>query len=231
MTHNNVFEVVALLLCVLVIAANAVCNVPPSSVCSAITQQCTATYFKAQLNDTSISPTFRNALLTAFRNCNPGNGTDCCSDPCAKHTRPSDCFAEPGCYPLSTAQDVVTCLTRSKLCSLATEGAWCNSMDYCTWSSANSLCTWQLPVGKTPAPASPLAPDENVDEKCPGLHPLVIAMLALMFISFVAGVAVVVVVVRRKQMQADAEAAEQDRKEQLRRERAKKFAAQKNGGL
>lgn len=163
---------------------------------------CTANFF-AKLSSSSV-----NDMI--FTSCIPVAGElQCCADPCSSFPSASLC-PSASCAPLRTAGGSgpaapINCVSRDKLCwRLVTETS-CKTFKFCQWS--NSLCQFVVPTlsGGTGAP--------SVADVCPALHPAVVAMLALMFVSIVIAIVVVAVVVVVNQRKADKAALEEEERD------------------
>jgi hypothetical protein len=98
------------------------------------------------------------------------------------------------------------CISSQLLC-WSLNATQCATRRYCSWvtaaSFANSYCNYTTPLI---APATALA--QEMASTCPALHPVVLAILVVMFITLLGAIAVVVVVVvmnKKKQEDLDRE--------------------------
>jgi hypothetical protein len=133
---------------------------------------------------------------------NPSGGL--CVDECVVRT---SCMSSSICTLVPGRSTALNCVSKDKLCSAfsGSNASLCQSMPMCGFDSSSKACYFAPPSNPTTPPG------ESVAEKCPALHPIVIAMLVLMFLTFIAGVVIVAVVVIRNQKKADEE---EQRKEQ-----------------
>jgi hypothetical protein len=145
------------------------------------------------------SATSNQAYMQKYRLCAPtGPSMDrCCVDEC--HVRkPSSCTTSHGtnaCMFVQGSGTQLMCMVRDKVCALLTNATQCNMYSFCKFESGNcNFAEPTIPQG---------AAGDSVADKCPALHPVVIAMLALMFITFVGAVVLVAVVVYRNQKKFD----------------------------
>lgn len=201
----------AVLAALLVGGGNAVCNMNP--MCATPNNAvCDAAYFN------NAFATSTNLLVkTQFLTCIADSGA-CCQDDCyvpasgssSPVKTPQECLntnmdttATPPvtrCAALpSTSLGSVLCVNKEKLCMLLNENQCQARGSYCSW--ANGACKFQVSQfgGATAGPA------KSAEDECPAMHPLVIAMLVLMFISLVVAVVVVAVTVIQRQKEADLE--------------------------
>jgi len=164
-------------------------------------------------------------LLNRYRMCIQGPSTPtqpngvCCVDNCAVQDS-SSCISA-GCALIPGRGTASLCIGRNKLCGLLT-GAQCTYYSFCNRTSPTSPCRFQGPK------AINVAPGPSVADSCPALHPLVVAMLALMFITFVGAVVIVGIVVWRNQKKADEEEARREAAEAAAAE-AKRQRQSRNG--
>lgn len=170
MMLSNAVAIPVLVWCfVLTRTAEAACSATAACTAGA-NVQCDLTYI---MNQISLgSPT---AFLQYYA-CVPQQAPpSCCGDPCFLHSDFSSCASDPSgeCIGLPSVGTQALCVHRDKLCGMYNQSI-CELNPLCVFSA--SVCMFRSATSLfTPEPASP----------CPALHPLVIAMLALMLFTFV----------------------------------------------
>jgi len=195
---------------------------------AALPGTCDHTFFAAlTVGNAGAMPGLRDQFLDCWPYDTGAGGTlPCCVDQCRRYASPSRCASDNNCVNLPGPQGgtASTCVNKNKLCMLFGSQGCGSKYWFCsnvTGSGSSVPCHY---VNPTPAQA---AEGQSVNDVCPAMHPVVIAMLALMFITFVAAVITVAVVVQRRQkaadeeeerrMQAEAAAAEAKRQRMQRR--------------
>uniref|UniRef100_A0A7S1MJR5 Uncharacterized protein n=1 Tax=Neobodo designis TaxID=312471 RepID=A0A7S1MJR5_NEODS len=172
---------------------------------------------------TMISGRDNSAYMLKYRNCAPtGPSMDrCCVDECAVR-KLSSCTTAHGSTPntcmfVQGQGNTKMCMVRDKVCRMITNSTQCDIYSFCKFE--NSQCIFATPT--IPQGAA----GDSVKDKCPALHPVVIAMLALMFVTFVGAVVLVAVVVYRNQKKFDEE---EERRAQIEAATAEAKRARKN---
>lgn len=192
----------------------AVTNAADAKTCSYVTPTsgtCTPQYFLGEVNAADI-PSALAQQYEYFMTCTSQGATGadkCCPDPCGKHTGTDACAADYRCaaLPVSSsptpyAAATSKCVLKGKLCHLLSVANPNDCELYSFCFNDNGLCNYQNATA--PGGAAAL---EDLDAKCGGLHPMVTAMLVLMFLTFVGGIAIVVITVIKKKKEADEDAA------------------------
>ena len=139
----------------------------------------------------STTTSSQNALYNTFLCCSSA----CTVDQCSQFSDASSCLAVKGCAPVPEQGGLVACIAQSKLCQLTPDNQ-CAGYRFCSNSSGS--CAFDV---SSSAPSTDDGP--SVADSCPAMHPMVVAMLVLMFLTFVGAVVLVAFVVVRNQRQAD----------------------------
>lgn len=191
--HRVVCLVAMMLVCALKVDAqvNKECSLGALS-------NCTAAAFRAGLVPIG--------CITSNRK---GDGSGCATDVCFSHATGSSCVDGDQCSPVPTGD--FKCMSSQLLCWSLNE-TQCASRKYCAWVPVSGYCNYTVP---TVAPATARALE--LQDDCPAIHPVVLAILIIMFVTLLIAVAIVVVVVvlnkkkqdelEREDEEAEAEAA------------------------
>jgi hypothetical protein len=166
-------------------------------ICKSFTDGCSAAQFLARISLLNSSAT--DPVMKGYLDCWHVGGA-CCVDECRVHKLKDSCVKSGQCAVLPGNGRTNQCVNKNKLCGLLTPEQ----------AKPYIFCKQDVTPGMYDVPAEFIAAalDESaVTDKCPAMHPMVIAMLVLMFITLVAGVVVVAVVVIRNQKKADEEEA------------------------
>jgi hypothetical protein len=126
----------------------------------------------------------------------PGT-SQCCVDDCYARLSPA-CLNNPMCMLIPGAGQTIECIRQSKVCAvLSLNATQCSRYSFCEMQG--STCVFKkMQAGEAP-------PGVSVADACPAMHPVVIAMLALMFATLLGAIGVVGFVVWRNQRKADEE--------------------------
>lgn len=184
------------------------------------TQRCDAAYWINALNvaaGASNAGVLQNAIYMQYTTCSTFGATSttqCCVDPCNAWVSTDACSRDRRCIALpqsssGSADNPCVCVLREKLCNLLPMNGGCSNPNYGFCGMSNGQCTYIDPAGASASTAT-LPPGGDVLSKCDSLHPMVIAMLALMFITLVGAIIIVGVIVVINQRKADREEAERE---------------------
>ena len=126
---------------------------------------------------------------------NTGGG--CVCDPCSSHPESNSCSADPACF---WGPRYGTCVSLGKMCVRFTSNATeCNNYKMCKHDGA--ICAFSTPA----APVATLT-------DCPPMHPFAVAMIILIFLTFVGMVIIIsVMIVLRNRARAEEERNEEER--------------------
>jgi hypothetical protein len=203
-----------------VCTSNSLCQYAQATLTGA--QTCDTNFWINQLSATQ-DDSVKATIYTQFQACTATGASDsagnrCCEDPCKAYSGTSTCTDNRNCAALpfhsnGGSEAEAVCVRREKLCSLLSVGSGvgdaknnqCGLYSFCF--NRGGVCDYVNPTSGAAAAAT-LAPGEDVGSKCGALHPMVVAMLALMFVTLVGGIILVGVVVVLNQRKADAEDAE-----------------------
>lgn len=202
-TRARVMAFAVVLWCSLIIPCAAQCYIR-DDYCN-LTEACTFEYFRQQVN---AKPT-DTVLQTRYMRCVAISG-QCCHDPCMEMDEAEECSTlGDECLPLPSSYfKAAVCVNRNKLCALYDEGT-CRNYNFCTW--VGGMCQYKVPTSGSGEITG--APGGTVADQCDAMHPLVLAMLILMFLSLAGAVGFVAYVVQKRQKQADEEEARAEAQE------------------
>jgi hypothetical protein len=140
-----------------------------------------------------------------------GDGPGCAEDGCSSQKSGATCVAVSQCSPVPLA--AFRCASSQLLCWSYNE-TQCAQRRYCSWTTtAIPYCNYTVPLI---APA--VAHAAELNDSCPAIHPVVLAILIIMFVTLLIAVGIVLVVVvlnKKKQDELEREEEEAEAEEAI----------------